>query len=560
MDLNSILSALDYWAYACPNKESFLFLDSRNDIRASVTFLELHKNAIAVAHHINNLVPKNSVVLLLMHNDERFIYSFYGLLYSNSYPTIVNIHSREIKNHIDRIIDDVGSNYIITTRQIQKRFAARLSDDQYIFLYVDDFINNNSKIPNTELSKTDEIAFLQYTSGSTSSPKGIIISHDNLCANSINIQKHYEHTTKTIGLSWLPIHHDLGLVGGVLQPVFCGFSVYIMTPANFITKPSRWLEAISRYKVNTTSGPNFAYDLCVEKYEDNLTNDLDLSSWDVACIGGDMVHKDTLTAFAKRFAKNGFRETTFMPCYGMAESTLLVSGVKKQVSPAFMSISVIRQNNTDGYHLSKKTDFVSCGRPVGLDMKIVGHDDKELPSLHIGEIWLAGTSITRGFWNRGSDSEKTFNARTIGGAGRNYFRTGDLGFVDENGELYLAGRLKEIIILNGVNYSPSDIEKTAQSDNTKYLVTGRGAAFLDKENRLVLVQEIRCNKTNSINYDELANRIKTTVFQKNGLVLNELMFIQRGKVPVTSSGKVKRIFCKNIYPKLDGIASITTFL
>ena len=553
--ISNILDAVRHWAHLTPKKYSFLYLDANNNISTSVTFQELLNNSLTVAKCINNIVPKNQVVLILLQNDEYFLYSFYGTLFSHSLPTILNVYSRDLKSHIDNIIGDIGSNYILTTKQIYKRIESRIDIEQCNILFVDEFVGK--KYRDIELKSDKDIAFLQYTSGSTSAPKGIAISHENLYANSKNIQEHFGHTPQTIGLSWLPIHHDLGLVGGIIQPVFCGFTVYIMSPANFISKPIRWLEAISKYKVNTTSGPNFAFDLCVQK-SDQLDN-INLSSWDVACIGGDMVHKETLIAFEEKFSKYGFKKSAFMPCYGMAESTLFVSGAMKHKNPSFVSMSRLHGNETEGYHIANIADYVGCGQPSGLDLRIVDKDNRPLSPLQIGEIWISGNSVSKGFWNYETEDNKYFRMKLADDSEKYYFRTGDLGFLDENGELFIVGRIKEVIILNGVNYSPSDIEKSAQNEYVDCLVTGRGATFLNTENRLVLIQEIRRDKIYNVDFYNLADSIKTIIFQKSGLALNELMFVKQGKVPITSSGKVKRTLCKNIYPKLDGVLAKYTW-
>ena len=402
----------------------------------------------------------------------------------------------------------------------------------------------------------ENIALLQYTSGSTGHPKGVMVTHGNLLHNLESISRNFEAKPKSQGVIWLPPYHDMGLIGGILVPMYNGFPVTLMSPLDFLQKPVRWLRAISDYKADISGGPNFAYDLCVNKVTPEEARRLDLSSWTLAFNGSEAIRAETLKRFAKKFGANGFRMEAFYPCYGLAESTLLVSGGKKAETPKTITIGNDSLSRNKARAINKinrkgrfETILTGCGQPLTGDLIVVDpvtHIPKD--KNEIGEIWIKGASITKGYWNNHRTTENQYNAYVaISGEGP-YFRTGDLGFLNEN-EIFLTGRLKELIVINGQNHYPGDIEFTVQHAHPA-LRKGCGAAFsIDTgvEEQLIVVQEVINECLKSFDVREAATAVFRAVLVKNGLRVSEAVFIEPSTIPKTTSGKICRLQCLKQY-------------
>ncbi|MEM8603494.1 MAG: AMP-binding protein, partial [Cyanobacteria bacterium P01_H01_bin.121] len=407
------------------------------------------------------------------------------------------------------------------------------------------------------------IAFLQYTSGSTSQPKGVTITHDNLCSNLTLIQKGFKHSSQSCGVIWLPAHHDMGLIGGVLQPLQTGFPVTLMSPAAFLRQPLRWLQLITQTQATTSGGPNFAYEHCLKKIKPEQCQGLDLSRWDVAFVGAEPVRSHTLQRFAKTFAPFGFRAEAFYPCYGLAESTLFVTGGQKQAQPRIerfdrkalaqgQAIGIIGVGNRQAARL------VSCGTPAAdHSLHIVKPDAcVPLPEGQVGEIWLASPSVTQGYWRQLAETQATFSAYLADGRGP-FLRTGDLGFIDQD-ELFVTGRLKDLLTIRGQNHYPHDLELTVAQSHPD--LQGNGAAFsvevaaLEQpdgagdeqhlEEQLVVVQEVARRAVRSLDVESVTAAIRGAIARQHGLQAHAIVLVKPGQVPVTSSGKVQRYACK----------------
>ncbi|NJN10936.1 MAG: amino acid adenylation domain-containing protein, partial [Richelia sp. RM1_1_1] len=391
----------------------------------------------------------------------------------------------------------------------------------------------------------DTLAFLQYTSGSTGTPKGVMISHGNLLHNAQTTYQFMGHSAESKFVTWLPMYHDMGLIGGMLQPLYGGFPCIIMSPTSFLQRPYRWLQTISQYKGTTSGGPNFAYDLCVQKITSEQKVTLDLSSWSIAFNGAEPVRNETLERFAEAFAECGFRKEAFYPCYGMAETTLMVSGVNKATSPivktvqksALESSRIVESSveDEDVYH------FVSCGRVIP-EQKVVIANPETLKSCHrdeIGEIWVSGPSVGQGYWNRDGDTQETFGAYLSDTGEGSFLRTGDLGFL-QDGELFVTGRAKDLIIIRGRNLYPQDIELTAERSHPS-LRAGASAAFtvlVNNEDKLVLVQELEFRAKPDTT--EVANAIRQAISEEHEVQVYAVVLIKPGSIPKTSSGKIQR--------------------
>jgi acyl-CoA synthetase (AMP-forming)/AMP-acid ligase II len=358
---------------------------------------------------------------------------------------------------------------------------------------------------------------LQYTSGSTSTPRGVMLSHANLLHNTAQIQRRFEAGPTSRGVIWLPPYHDMGLVGGILEGVYAGFPIALMAPVAFLQRPRRWLEAITRTAGTISGGPNFAYDLCVDRIPESDRVGLDLSSWRVAFNGSEPVRAETLHRFSDAFGPYGFNRSAFYPCYGLAEATLMVSGGAASKPPVVLTVE-------DGRSI------------VGVGTAI---DDQRIAVVD-GEVWVAGPSVAAGYWNQPSLSESTFGARLPTGQGP-FLRTGDLGFV-RDGELFITGRLKATLIVGGRKIQAEDIEACLSADQTTALPASVVALSLeiDGKERLCVIQEVKP----AADLPAIANSIRARVAAAHQLPVGSVILVRHGAVPRTSSGKVRRAECR----------------
>jgi amino acid adenylation domain-containing protein len=498
-------------------------------------------------------------VLLLYPPGLDYIAAFFGCLYAGAvavpaYPPRVN---RSL-TRLQTIVADAGAALALTTKAILRKVSSQAAETPGLitlgWLTTDDIDETLAAEWTGTTIKGETLAFLQYTSGSTATPRGVMVTHANLMRNEEMIARAFRHTPSSVIVGWLPLYHDMGLVGNVLQPLYVGARCILMPPAAFLQRPLRWLEAISRYQATTSGGPNFAYDLCVRKIRAEQKAGLDLSSWEVAFNGAEPVRPDSLTRFSAAFEACGFRRSAFYPCYGLAEATLIASGGLKGQKPrveVFDGPALMRhqvapaQSQTES---SNAKPLASCGRPLGGQRLLVVNPDTAMacPPSEVGEVWLAGPSVARGYWNRPAESQQFFAARLADTGEGPFLRTGDLGFLHD-GELYITGRLKDVIILRGSNYYPQDVELTAERSHPA-LRPGGGAAFsveLAGETRLVVVQELE--PRHQCDWPEVAQRIRQAVAEEHELHVHSVVLLKAGNLPKTSSGKVQRRTCKAAY-------------
>ncbi|MCP3059804.1 AMP-binding protein [Myxococcus sp. K38C18041901] len=391
----------------------------------------------------------------------------------------------------------------------------------------------------------DRIALVQYTSGSTSEPRGVLIDYRNLSAQERAIRAAFGHRPDSRVVTWLPPYHDMGLIGGLLQPLYAGLACLWFSPPVFLADPVLWLRAISRFRGTTSGGPDFAYELCVRRIQDAQLEGLDLSSWEVAFNGSEPVRSETLERFARRFGRVGFRREAFLPCYGLAEATLMVSGKPPGAAPT--SRVVERDTLEEGRAVlaeggaGRHVTLTGCGHPVpGMVVRVVDPEHRRpSPEGSVGEIWVSGPSVVRGYLGR-EDAEE-LRAR-LPDDERRYLRTGDLGFTDERGELFIVGRLKDLIIVRGQNHHPEDVERTVQAAFPP-LRPACGAAFgvdRDGEEVVILVHEIEPAALDEVGDAALAERIGERTGQDHGIRLSEVVFVKPGSLPRTTSGKIRR--------------------
>jgi 8-amino-7-oxononanoate synthase len=555
---SNLVELLLHRARCQPDGIGFTYLiDGEND-QLHLTYRELDRQARVIgawlqAHHL-----AGQRALLLYPAGLEFIAAFFGCLYAGviAVPVYPPRRNRSL-NRIQAIADDAEAQVALTTELVLNRVMPLIDETPHL--------KQLTWLPTCKLSADlerewtmpdvggDTLAFLQYTSGSTGTPKGVALNHANLIHNCALIAHSFEHTRSGKGVFWLPSYHDMGLIGGILQPLYIGCPNVLMSPMSFLQKPFRWLSAISRYQATTSGGPNFAYDLCVRKITPEQRKSLDLSSWRVAFNGAEPVRAETLDAFADAFEPCGFRREAFYPCFGLAEATLIVSGGYVQRPPiirTFDAAALARNEVLDAEpDDAGARALVGCGENLP-DQRIVIVDPDTLvscPPGHIGEVWVYGPSVAQGYWQQAEATERVFHAKLQDTGEGPFLRTGDLGFL-QDGELFITGRLKDLIIVHGVNYYPQDIERTVQQSHPR-LRSDCGAAFTvegkDGGERLVVVQEVERHKQS--NFAELFDAVRREVAAEHELVLDAIVLIRAGSVPKTSSGKIQRHACRNGY-------------
>jgi acyl-CoA synthetase (AMP-forming)/AMP-acid ligase II/acyl carrier protein len=552
-----------------PDREVFTFLIDGEVEGARLTYGDLDRRARAIGAWLQQHVERGARVLLVYPSDLEFITAFFGCLYGGviavpTYPPQTRTKRSSAK--VQAIIDDVQPATVLTISSLSSTVEsvfAQVQNLQVVPLINTDSIDNALAAAWQDPAvDSSTLAFLQYTSGSTGMPKGVMLAHGNLLHNAAFIYRQFELTPDEHGLSWLPLYHDMGLIGMVLEAVYAGAQCTIMSPAAFLQRPVRWLQAISRTRATLSGGPNFAYDLCVRKITPEQKEGLDLSSWTKALNGAEPIRHETLERFVETFAPCGFRPDNFLPCYGLAEATLLVSSVRKAALPTVLTLQAdaLKQNrvvkaSTDSPREHIRT-YVGSGQPLsGLKVAIAHAELRTTcPPGEIGEIWISGPIIAHGYWQRAEETLHTFQA-TLADTGEGPFlRTGDLGFIQDD-ELFVTGRLKDLIIIRGRNYYPQDIELILEQSHPA-LRPGCGIAFsidaLDEE-QLVIVHEVERQYRN-LDVDEVVTAIRQAVAEQFELQVYAVVLVKVGSIPKTSSGKLQRNVCRERY--FDGLLDI----
>ncbi|MBD2448798.1 fatty acyl-AMP ligase [Nostoc sp. FACHB-152] len=558
--VSTLVDLLSYRTQNQSEQQAYIFLKNGEIEAQKLTYGELHLKAQAIATSLQSLNVYGERALLLYQPGLDFIAGFLGCLYAGviavpAYPPRKN----QNLSRLQAIAQDAQAKIILTSTFLLNSLQASsvqegLDISKLHWLATDDLSSDLAKAWQPPQLDSNNIAFLQYTSGSTGNPKGVIVSHGNLLANLAVIHKLFGHTPNSQGLIWLPPYHDMGLIGGILQPLYGGFPVALMAAADFLQKPMRWLQAISRYKATTSGGPNFAYDLCIRKTTPEHLENLDLSSWEVAFTGAEPVRVETMEKFAATFAPCGFRKEAFYPCYGMAETTLIVSGGHKTALPVSCNIegTALEQNRVvkvKDINADTRT-IVGCGQSPTEQKVVIVNPESLVPCdpEQIGEIWVAGPSVAQGYWNNPEQTDNTFHAYLADTKEGPFLRTGDLGFL-QDGELFITGRLKDVIIIRGQNHYPQDIELTVENSHPS-LRLGCGAAFaIDYKGseELVIVHEVERSYLRKLNVQEVVDSIRQTVASQHGLQVFATSLIKPGSIPKTSSGKIRRQACRTAF-------------
>lgn len=555
---NNLIELLRSRALDHPDRLMYRFIQDHDSDVATITVSELDRRARAIAAWLEGFNASGERALLLYPPGLDYIAAFFGCLYAGviavpAYPPRLN---RPVPR-IQSIVSDSRASFALTTSTILHNIEKRFQHAPDLAAL--HWLNNDQIPPGIETDwrhpdiSSETLAFLQYTSGSTSQPKGVMLSHGNLMHNLEAIRRGFHIDSSIVPVFWLPGHHDMGLIGGMLEPVYIGGHSTLMSPVSFLQRPFRWLEAISRYKATITGAPNFAFDLCVDKISSEQIETLDLSSLSLVFCGAEPIRPETLERFAQTFAPCGFRKSSFYPCFGMAESTLIVSGGDGPAEPRTFTVDrrsleqdrVVEVSPADVGSLT----MVNCGRSI-IDQKIVIVNPTTLETCdsdQVGEIWVSGPSVAQGYWGRPEETQKTFQADFADSGEGHFLRTGDLGFL-HSGELFVTGRLKDLIIIHGSNHYPQDIELTVESSHIA-LQSGAGAAFSITEHgkeQLVIVYEVT-RQGRQADVNEVASAIRQAVAEKHDLQVFAVVLVKPMSIPKTSSGKIQRRACRNSF-------------
>jgi acyl-CoA synthetase (AMP-forming)/AMP-acid ligase II/acyl carrier protein len=557
-------------ALQTPDLTAYIFLrDGEND-EEKITYRELDQFATSIAERLTTSNLSGKRALMLFPPGLEFVKALFGCFYAGviAVPAYPPRKNRSL-DRIRTLVVDSGASLIMSTEDIQQSFERSFSDITELKQLTWHILNSKFQIPNSNILSPNRqiaqspnrqiaqspnpaaLALLQYTSGSTGQPKGVMVTHRNIMRNVEYIRQSFKLSRNSVSVTWLPSFHDMGLIDGVIEPVYTGFPGIIIPPVSFLQKPVRWLKAISKYKGTHSGGPNFAFDLCVDGITEEEKAGLDLSSMDTLYCGAEPIRRSTFKRFVSAFEAQGFRSGKLYPCYGMAETTLIISGPHPGRGPVYLGISgsdleqhkitLLQEQDPDARYL------VGVGYPwIDTDIRIVNPET----FLHcredeVGEIWVSGSIVTAGYWNKPEETEHTFAAEISDEPRKKYLRTGDLGFFHHQ-ELYIAGRLKDLIIIHGRNYYPQDIEYLAEGCHPA-LRPNASAAFsvnIDEEERLVIVAEVERTALRDLDAVSVCDAIRHKIAEELELSVYAIQLLRTASILKTSSGKIQRKACK----------------
>ncbi len=523
-------------------------------LQTTVTYAQLDRRARAIAASLQGMGLVGQRVVLAFPSGLEFIAAYFGALYAGCVVVPVSQPRRRTLDQFHAIVADAGASVALSTAAAISQFNSMAGRNAALRWMATDEVSETFAAEWCWYDPTpDALAMVQYTSGSTRQPKGVMLSHANLMANTRAIAQAFEVRSDSASVFWLPAFHDMGLIGGVLVPVFSGVPSVVMSPTLFLQNPFLWLNAISTSRATISGGPNFAYDHCVRKITPEQCATLDLSAWSLAFVGAEPVQAATLARFAAYFGRCGFSPDSFYPCYGLAEATLMVAGPRHRAGAAVQAfhIEALAQNRVEpmpdaaaGGHLPAHARLlVGCGAPVGL-LRVEIVDPKTLAPAapnRVGEVWVAGDSVAQGYWQEPGRTAATFRQRLSGSGDCPFLRTGDVGFIHDH-QLYITGRLDDLIIVRGLNHQPSDIEATARASHP-LLQSGLGAAFAVLEKgiqHLVLVHEVELDGGAAGDLTTVLTSARAAVLETHGLALDSVVLIRLGTMARTTSGKAQR--------------------
>jgi acyl-CoA synthetase (AMP-forming)/AMP-acid ligase II len=545
-----------------PDRLAYTFLLDGETEEAHLTYAGLDRKARAIGARLQSLGARGERALLLYPPGLEFIAGFFGCLYAGVVAVpVYPPHPVRLDRTLPRflaIARDAQPVAVLTSSELlpvaESLFPQAPDLRALCWLATDTIAGTVADEWRPPALSSTSLALFQYTSGSTAAPRGVMLTHGNLLHNLELVRCAFQIGPDSMGVSWLPMYHDMGLTG-FLEPLYINAPTFLMSPVAFLQRPLRWLQTISRTRGTTSGGPPFAYDLCVRKITPEQRATLDLSSWDMAFTGAEPVRYETLERFASTFAPCGFRREAFYPCYGLAEATLIASGGLKAAPPVVFTVqsAALERNRVipaPGEDAGART-LLGCGQSLGDQKIVIVHPETltRCSSDEVGEIWIAGPSVAQGYWNQPEDTERTFHAYLADTGEGPFLRTGDLGCL-KDGELFVTGRLKDLIIIDGYNHYPQDIELTVEHSYPA-LRPGCCAAFsvdVAGQERLVIAAEVERSylprRVQSLDTKEVVQAIRRAVAEYHELSVYAVSLLKPGTIPKTSSGKIQRHVCR----------------
>ena len=556
----SLVDVIRYWTATKPASEVLRFYPQGEGDFTCHSFSSFDMRCRAIAKHLQPY--QGSRAILLYQSGIEFLEAFFACFYAG--VTAVPAYPPRRNHNLDRLLsllDDCTPSLILSAQQViqiarplcDEAFPEKVRDIPWI--ETDTLQDKDADDYTPYTPSEDQLAFLQYTSGSTGTPKGVMVTHKNLMTNIRMSAQVFDIPVESRCISWLPLFHDMGLIGSVMTPMYWGSGAVLMPPAAFLQKPLRWLKLLDEFGKQGPVGcpaPNFSYQLCVDQISDEDAATLDLSPYVLALSGAEPIRAATIEAFCNKFSPYGFDRKALRPCFGMAESTLISTCRPADGDIVTRTVSAAELTRNRFVDSEDGIAMVSSGQSCqGQTLRIV--DPETLTVLNddqVGEIWLAGDHIAQGYWQQDAATQANFQAKTACGQGP-FMRTGDLGVISRD-ELFVTGRLKDLLIIRGRNHYPQDIEYTASSSLDSLHLDNAAAISVDIDNdeKLVIIQEV--NRSHRKNFDSVAaaTHIRNTIAREHGVETHSIVFIRFASIPKTSSGKIQRHKCKQMY--LDG--------
>jgi acyl-CoA synthetase (AMP-forming)/AMP-acid ligase II len=560
VEVRTLVELLEHRARCLGNKPAFEFIQAHDENNDGITYAQLHRRALSVAGQLQAKFGPGDRVWLLFPPGLEFISAFFGCLYAGIIAVpLCPPRVRRLTPSLEPVFSASRPAAVLTTSEHLNHAAGLYGDFQALlelpWVAVDQVSDDwAASWRDPEVNQRD-VAFLQYTSGSTATPKGVMLSHHNLLHNSALISEVFGTDESSSAVFWLPLFHDMGLIGGVIQPIYCGGSCTLLAPAAFLQRPLLWLETISSRRASISGGPDFGYEICVRKISEAERAGLDLSSWRLAFTGAEPIRAGTLDRFVKVFSECGFRQQALLPVYGLAEATLMASGGPRGDAPVMLDVDAAELSEGRVLEvadtLASSRRLVGCGTALRGQQVVVVDPEKchRCPGDRIGEIWIRGASVALGYFEQPVATQDTFGSFLADTGEGPFLRTGDLGFL-HHGQLYVTGRLKDRIIIRGRNHYPQDIELTVESAFPG-LRAGHVVAFaveVDDQERLTVVQELE-PRVRTLDWEAAFQAIRQAISTAHDLEVHSIVLTKAGALPKTTSGKRQRSACRDLLLK-----------